>query len=363
MPKTAAKRDIADANLWSEYDIEATTSLVDKPLRTLKHGDAFAVLDSHGDIGSTKETAEGLYYRDTRYLSHFELRFERERPLLLSSTMHENKAALSVDLTKPDVLGPEGKLARDTVFLQRTKFLWQGVCYERVSIRSYDLAPRRLGLTFRFDADFRDLFEIRGTPRPRRGSPVTTRIGSSDMEFRYRGLDGLERRTVLRFDPAPERIAANAAAFTVDLPPGGQTTIVVTVSCEEATRRPVGDFFLAYRDSRRARRESTAGIATVTSSNEIFDEVACRATSDVYTLITRTELGKYPYAGIPWFSTVFGRDGIITALLMLWVDASVARGVLRTLAECQATTTDPKADAQPGKILHERRHGEISNLS
>jgi glycogen debranching enzyme len=362
MAKTAAKSEIADANLWSEYGIEATTSLVDKPLRTLKHGDAFAVLDSHGDIGTTKDTAEGLYYRDTRYLSHLELRIERERPLLLSSTMHENKAALSVDLTNPDVLGSEGKLARDTVFLQRTKFLWQGVCYERVSIRNYDMAPRRVGLTLRFDADFRDLFEVRGTPRPQRGTPVTTRTGASEIEFRYRGLDALERRTVLRFDPAPERIAANAAAFTVDLPPGGQTTIVITVSCEEATRRKVGDFFLAYRDSRRARRESTAGIATVTSSNEIFDEVACRATSDVYTLITRTELGKYPYAGIPWFSTVFGRDGIVTALLMLWVDASIARGVLRTLAASQATTTDPKADAEPGKILHEQRHGEMANL-
>src|SRR3954471_21466365 len=147
MPKSASKRDIADANLWSEYEIEATTSLVDKPLRTLKHGDAFAVLDSHGDIGTTKDTAEGLYYRDTRYLSHLELRIERERPLLLSSTMHENKAALSVDLTNPDVaLAEHDQLPRDTIFLERTKFLWKAVCYERINIKKYDRVRRRLRL-------------------------------------------------------------------------------------------------------------------------------------------------------------------------------------------------------------------------
>ncbi len=98
-----ATRKSGDPNVWSEYDIETHTSLIDRPLRTLKHGDAFAVLDSYGDIGTVQDTAEGLFYRDTRYLSHYELRIEGKRPLLLSSVMHENKAALSVDLTNPDV--------------------------------------------------------------------------------------------------------------------------------------------------------------------------------------------------------------------------------------------------------------------
>src|SRR5436189_3099021 len=95
-----AARD-ADANLWSEYEIEAKSSLTDRPLRNLKYGDAFAVMDAHGDIGAIKETAEGLYYRDTRYLSHFEIRLEGKRPLLLSSSVHEDKAALSVEMTNP----------------------------------------------------------------------------------------------------------------------------------------------------------------------------------------------------------------------------------------------------------------------
>src|SRR3954452_10642604 len=142
---TDAARDLApmanpdgrDANVWSEYEIETQTSLVDRALRTLKHGDAFAVLDSYDGIGTIADTAEGLFYRDTRYPSHYELRIEGKRPLLLSSAMHEDKAALSVALTNPEThLGEHDRVPRDTIFLERTKFVWNAVCYERVSINN-----------------------------------------------------------------------------------------------------------------------------------------------------------------------------------------------------------------------------------
>src|SRR5215211_9493341 len=137
----------SDVNVWSEYEIETETSLVDRPRRTLKHGDAFAVLDSFGDIGTVQNTPEGLFYRDTRYLSHYELRIEGKRPLLLSSAMHEDKAALSVALTNPEThLGEHDRVPRDTIFLERTKFVWNAVCYERVSIKNYDRTHRRLCL-------------------------------------------------------------------------------------------------------------------------------------------------------------------------------------------------------------------------
>src|SRR5215208_429733 len=267
----------SDVNVWSEYEIETETSLVDRPLRTLKHGDAFAVLDSFGDIGTVQNTPEGLFYHDTRYLSHYELRIEGKRPLLLSSAMHEDKAALSVSLTNPDVpLGEYERLPRDMIFLERTKFIWKAVCYERINVKNYDRVRRLVRLDVLFGADFHDLFEVRGTKRPRRGRQSAHPHRPNRAEFRYAGLDGIERRTVLHFSPAPKRLESNRATFALELEPGEQTSVFVNVSCEEGEAVAVGNFFLAYRDTRRARRASTANIATITTSNSLFDEVACR---------------------------------------------------------------------------------------
>ena len=357
------RSDENQANGWSKYEIEVKTPLIHRSLRTLKYADAFAVLDSYGDLGTIRATAEGLFYRDTRYLSHFELRIEGVRPILLNSVVHEDKAALSVDLTNPDILLGDGdKLLRDTIFLQRTKFLFNAVCYERVNIKNFAPVQRCLHIDLSFDADFHDLFEVRGTHRRRRGEGTVHVLAQDRVEFCYAGLDKIERQTVICFNPAPIKLDRKRAIMEVQLAPDQQTSVFVTVSCKERGAAKQSDFFHSYRDIRRARRTSTADIATVKSSNELFDEVLSRATSDVYTLITGTDLGPYPYAGIPWFNTIFGRDGIITAMLMLWLDASVARGVLRVLADTQALTIDPGSDAQPGKILHELRHGEMANL-
>jgi len=352
------------SNVWSEYEIEATTSLTDRVLRNLKHGDAFAVLDAHGDIGTLSETAEGLFYRDTRFLSHLELRLEGKRPLLLSSSVHEDKAALSVELTNPDLRLGDERLPRDTVFLHRTKFLWRAVCYERLNIRNYGSRTLRLRVDILFGADFHDMFEVRGTKRLRRGTTTAEATAPDRVEFRYLGLDRIERRTVLQMTPCPIAIDTNRMTAEVVLGPHEQRSLFLTVSCEDRAVKalPPVNFLSAYRDTRRARRFATGHIATVTSSNQAFNDMLCRATSDIYTLITWGEHGPYPYAGIPWFNTVFGRDGIITAMLMLWIDPAIARGVLRTLAATQARIMDPEADAQPGKIIHEMRHGEMARL-
>ena len=347
----------------ADHSIETTTSLVERVLRTLKEGDAFAVMDRYGDIGSDPDSPEGVYFRDTRYLSRYELKIEGKRPLLLGSSIEDDNVALTVDMTNPDVRSSEeGGLPRDIIAIERTNFLWKGACYDRVGFRNFDSSRREFGLEFRFDADFHDLFEARGTKRLKHGSRTARVVGPDQVEFSYLGLDRVERRTCLKFHPAPEKLEVNRAWFRQMLDAAGRCSIIVIVSChEDEVVEPV-DFLRALRDMRRDLRNAKAGRARVTSSNELFDEVLVRSRADLDMLSTRTPLGLYPYAGIPWYSTVFGRDGIITALLLLWLDPSVARGVLLYLAATQATTSDPAADSQPGKILHERRQGEMARL-
>ena len=343
------------------YELEVETSLVGGTLQNLKDGDTFAVLNSLGDIGGTN-TAEGLFYRDTRFLSQLELRFQGRKLLLLNSSSHDDKAALSVDLTNPEIDRDIETLPRETIFLERTKFLHKGVCYERLSVRNFTTSDRRLTIEYTFDADFRDLFEVRGMKRDKRGQASSQVVAPDRVELRYSGLDDVKRCTVITLAPIPKLLEANRAMLELALAPGEKTAIFLTVACEEEEPAILLNFFRAYRASRRSRLNQTRGIATVQSSSDLFNEVVCRATSDVYMLTTQTKFGLYPYAGIPWFSTIFGRDGIFTAIFMLWMDPSIARGVLRSLATMQAEEIDPTSDAQPGKILHEMRHGEMANL-
>ncbi len=349
----------------AEFAIAATTSLQERRSRTLKHGDTFAVFDQNGDVGAVPGSPEGLYHRDTRYLSRFAMALQGTHPMLLSSSLRDDNGALICDLTNPDLRDASGlPLDHGRVHLRRTKFLWDASAFERLLIRNFSETARELTLEIRFDADFVDLFEVRGSPRDDRGQARAPEIGVGSVTLAYQGLDGQERRTRLRFDPLPARLDGGAAMFHLRLPPGGRELIYIEISCDGSapTRRPRDRFLLAHLDARRAQRASSARVTAVETSNDILNEALCRSVSDITMLVTDTAEGPFPYAGIPWFSTVFGRDGIITALGMLWANPAMARGVLFYLAAHQAKAIDPVADAEPGKILHEVRHGEMAML-
>jgi glycogen debranching enzyme len=352
------------------FFVAATASLQEQRPRTLKHGDTFGVFDHAGDILAGRGAAGGLYYRDTRHLSRLDLRLNGERPLLLSSDVREDNATLTCDLTNPDLHDssePEGKLLmeHDLVHIRRSKFVYDAACYERLAVRLYADAPQTLQLELGFSADFADLFEVRGQHRPRRGVIHPPRCAADRITLAYTGLDGARRETLLRFEPKPDRIEPHRVVFTLPLAPGERCVIYLEARCTTPTAplpRPTEAFFLAMRDARRALRYAASRAAAIQTGNDIFNEAVRRCVSDLYMLMTDTEQGAYPYAGIPWFSTAFGRDALITALMMLWMDPAVARGVLRFLAAHQATEFDPAADAEPGKILHEVRHGEMAEL-
>ncbi|MDK4743030.1 amylo-alpha-1,6-glucosidase [Rhizobium sp. CNPSo 3464] len=350
----------------AQFFIPAAASLQERRPCTLKHGDTFAVFDHNGDALSGPGSPEGLFHRDTRYLSHFYLTINSKRPLLLSSTLRDDNATLRCDLTNPDHFDDKGKLTlgHDLIHLRRTRFLWNACCYERLTVRNYDDRPQHVRIEIGFGADFADLFEVRGTVRARRGRHLPAIVEQDAILLSYIGLDNRKRSTRLSFDPQPDELSSDHVVYDLDLAPHETRSLFIEIGCDQtATQRPgYRSFFFALRDARRALRASSSRAASIVTSNEIFNEVARRNVSDLYMLMTDKPEGPCPYAGIPWFSTVFGRDALITALQTLWLDPQIARGVLGHLAANQATEVDPASDAEPGKILHEVRCGEMAEL-
>ncbi|MBP0447608.1 amylo-alpha-1,6-glucosidase [Roseomonas sp. SSH11] len=352
---------------WSVTATAATALALYRP-RTLKNGSSFLVLDHFGDAQAIGSTAEGLFHDDTRFLSRLSLRLAGLRPLLLSSAVSADNTMLTVNMTNPDIpVAPDRKLMRDTVHLERQMVLGPGVVRERITLRNFGDAHLSTEMSLTFAADFADIFEVRGQKRARRGErlPPEARPDGA-LVFAYRGLDELERRTRLRFDPAPDTLAGRDNRWRLELPAGAKTVIEVTITCEsgpEAQQPPEApgfDGLLAGMRAWRAEREGAR--AQVISSNQAFNDWFARSESDLTMLTTQTPSGPFPYAGIPWFSCPFGRDSLITALQCLWADPELARGVLRYHARLQATEMDPARDAEPGKILHESRLGEMAAL-
>jgi len=334
-----------------------------RPRRSLKHDDTFIVLDSHGDIGASAGGPDGLFNADTRYLARLELVLDEVQPLLLGSNLRDDNSALTVDLTNPDVYR-NGRivLQKDILHIVRTVFLWRGTAYQRIAVQNHGESPAGVDITLLFDNDFADLFEVRGEKRARRGIGSSKLLGPSDVALDYVGLDGKSRSTALQFDPRPTRLSVNAATYHFDLVPQQVNSLFVAVSCNKTAAARAMPFFRGLLAHRREMRRATSGATSIETSNNIFNEVLCQSMADLNMLMTDTPQGRYPYAGIPWYSTTFGRDGIITALQMLWIDPRVARGVLKRLAFYQAKEVDPLADAEPGKILHEMRGGEMAAL-
>jgi glycogen debranching enzyme len=338
------------------------TGPASRPRRSLKHDDTFIVLDSHGDIGASAGGPDGLFNADTRYLARLELVLDDMQPLLLGCNLRDDISALTVDLTNPDVYrGDRIVLQKDMLHIVRTIFLWRGTAYQRIGVRNHGDRPSSFELTLLFDNDFADLFEVRGARRPRRGIASGKVDGPADVTLDYSGLD-TSRRTALHFDPPPAKLSANAATYQLELGPQQKTSLFTAVSCNKPVMHKPVPFFRGMLAHRREMRRSSAGVTSTETSNNIFNEVLCQAMADLNMLMTETPQGRYPYAGIPWYSTTFGRDGLITALQMLWVDPRIARGVLMRLAFHQAKAVDPLADAEPGKILHEMRGGEMAAL-
>lgn len=305
----------------------------------------------------------GLYEAGTRFLSRYELTIDNRRPSLLSSSVNHDGTMLKVDLTNPVIFNNNTSLPQGILHVFRSKFLWGHSCYEQIRVRNYASETIITNLTLSLGADYADIFEIRGTKRKHWGKHAPPQINHRQLLFTYDGLDGVQRRTRIQLTQTPTSASLDRVDFNFSLGPKEEKELTVVSACETSKAEAKKTFISFKNASEQAKefwRSRGHNHCEFETSNEQANDWITRSQTDLRLMTTHTKHGLYPYAGVPWFNTIFGRDGIITALQSLWINADIARGVLMYLASTQAYENDPERDAEPGKILHEVRQGEMA---
>jgi glycogen debranching enzyme len=348
------------------FYISASDVMVDPRRLILKDNDLFGVFDRYGDIVPFGNNDTGLYYGGIRFLSSYELRMNGRRLLFLSADVDEDNVVMNVDLTNPDIYIKERLVMnKDSLHIMRSRVLIDDDCFESICIRNFGGKEIQFQLEIAVDSDFRDIFEIRGMKRNVRGNLFPPEKSSSGLSLYYEGLDDRRRITSISAERHPDQIEDSSLFFDIDLKPDDMEVIHIAINCSSEKRD--GGEAKAFSEAVAARRHSlerlTRNSADISASNEQFNSSVKRALADINMMLTKTDHGYYPYGGIPWFCTPFGRDGLITALECLWINPEMAKGVLKYLAKKQAVEFEPSKASEPGKILHEARMGEMAALN
>jgi glycogen debranching enzyme len=356
---------VAQADPIDAQHILANAERTGERVRSLKYGDTFAVFDHYGDIRPIQTGEEGLYYDGTRFLSCLILELDGSRPLLLGSTVRDDNDQLIVTLTNPDLfLSNRLYLPANSLHISRKTFLFEAVCYQEIRLENYAFESVDILLAFQFSSDYADIYEVRGMSRKNRGLVLPQDVEQDKVNLYYEGLDAELRSTTIKFTPQPSEISKAKAAFRISLKSREAFTVLVAIACKRSFRDQITQVEV---DKARASvlaeiEQEKVDSCRLHSSNGQFNAWINRALSDLHMMITPLPTGPYPYAGVPWFNTPFGRGGIITAWECLWMRPDLAKGVLAYLAATQATELIPEQDSEPGKILHETRSGEMATL-
>jgi glycogen debranching enzyme len=340
------------------------TDLASKTL-AVKEGETFLYCDLEGNLDHGGDYGLGLYTRDTRFLSRFRMTVNGRDPVLLSSS--SERAFMShVDLTNPDLYEGTALVVRQqTLNIRRIRVI-NGRLFERIRVKNYNAHAVSLTLSFELAADFADIFEVRGMVREASRRPEQPRLSGREVEFAHVGRDGVRRRTLLGFAADPDELEAGEdgvvrATFRLHLGPYQTKLVGVTVDTivgDEAASSL--EFDVAVHQLRRSYEDWERESTQVVTDNELFDQLLARCVRDVRALSTATPQGTVLAAGIPWYVTLFGRDSLIASHQLLTVNPDLARNTLEVLAAYQGTRDDPWRDEEPGKILHEVRHGELA---
>ena len=304
----------------------------------LKENYSFLVADARGDIDGGEK---GLYDRDTRFLSRYEWGLGGGFQTLLAHTPRPDTFVAH----HARIEGPEQKVA-----VVRELTLASRRLVDVLTVENTSLEEQTVPLKLFAEADFIDLFEARGWFEPGH-APARCTADADTLGFAYVAADDVEQSIRLHFDPPPDELGDGWAGYRITLGPGASTRITVRADM----RNPVGaelpaPSYEAWRSGFSRRAADGAGSAVA------------QAVDDLRSLLLISDDGPLPAAGVPWFVAAFGRDALITSHLLLPDHPEVAEGTLRYLARLQATRVDPFRAAEPGKIAHEMRFGELARV-
>lgn len=350
--------------------------------RTVKHNHLYLVDDFQGNIPFQNTSGLGMYHLDTRFLSGFEIKLHGTDPIpLLSSTEMGYMSTIvftngPIETTTED--GQPYQIKPESIQLKRETVLY-GLQFERYWLISYNSEPIYLEVSLSFDADFKDMFEIRGMVQlPNRPAPRAPMMDSSGQTpvliFSYKDLSERNLQTGIRFvDLKPEFVVGTPTATVVYrtlLRPREpvnfnyeiQTIINDRLMNAGSIEASVSTMDEALGHLNFRSRKMHGGTAVFESDNEDFNEMMSRNQKDMSMLMTHTDEGSYVAAGIPWYVALFGRDSLITSRFALPFNPTIAKESLKILAKYQGKENNPARDEEPGKILHELRVGELARL-
>ena len=300
---------------------------------------AYCVSDDVGDFGGS--SGRGLFYRDTRHLSEFRLRLGGVRPVPLACWTRGSEAEFALAVG----VGPEG------VGVVRRRFLGGGMD-EEILLSNESGVAAEVRVELECAADFRDVFEVRGYRRAAERGEISGEARDGRLRFAYR-RGGFRRGTVVRVsgEGIEPRAQPGRLSFDVHLGPEESRAVRVSVVLEEGGsetrwRKPAplyGDTPVLETGWEALRRSWERSV-------EDLEELTFDAGDDLLV----------PAAGAPWYMALFGRDALITSYQTMILSPEPAKNALRALARHQALERDDFRDAEPGKIPHEIRHGELA---
>jgi glycogen debranching enzyme len=332
---------------------------------TLIDGKSFLSTSVAGDICPPGAPDVGFFHDDTRFISHIELKVDGHRTVVLSSSSEKSYAS-QIELTTGNItLRDSFDLPENTIHIRRDQLLSKNVLFDHLTFENFNLKPIQFRVELTYNADFVDVFQVRGVARGNCGQYYQPILRDDSLLFVYRGLDKVVRQASIKFSPAPVNLHGTTAEWDLRLESLHrvriETMITAVVERDTYAHSRTPDFSSSLRTRRHAIALWEGASTKIESSNDAFDAALNTATGDFHGLQIPDGNEHIIAAGIPWFATIFGRDSIISAYQSLLLNPQLAIDTLRVLARYQGSEVNDWRDEDPGKIIHEQRQGEMTH--